>query len=83
VCLNICKSDFDPGCRNLTDKTIAQLQELSLQIPAASDELALVSSGMDFQCESEPPNRPDLGQNSSPIDHGDWIIISGHRETIE
>jgi hypothetical protein len=86
VCLNICKSDFDTGCRNLTDKTIAQLQELSLQIPAASDELALVSSassGMDFQCESEPPNGPDLGQNSSPIDHGDWIIISGHRETIE
>ena len=86
VCLNTCKSDFDTGCRNLTDKTIAQLQELSLQIPAASDELALVSSassGIDFQCESEPPNGPDLGQNSSPIDHGDWIIISGHRETIE
>jgi Ankyrin repeats (3 copies) len=86
VCLNMSKSDFDPGCRNLTDKTIAQLQELSLQTPAASDELALVSSassGMDFQCESEPPNGPDLGQNSSPIDHGDWIIISGRRETIE
>ena len=69
VCLNIRKSDFDPGYRNLTDKTIAQLQELSLQMPAASDELA---------GESEPPNGSDPGQNSSPIDHGDWIIISGH-----
>lgn len=81
VCLNIYKSDSDPGCRNLTNKTIAQLRELSLRIPAASDEPASVSasSGMGFQCESEP----DLGQNSSPIDHGDWTIISGHSETIE